>query len=115
MEEIWVLENKAIYVNWNFCGYVCCFAYCFIFYVFFCVHNYTCTKTITTTTKSYSNNTKNEHEQFHINWSFCADPTSCCHSDYCINLLWFISSTEYTIRDEEEQNDTVTMTVICKR
>ena len=116
MQEIWVLENETIYVNLNFSCCFCCSAYCFILFLLFCVHNYTCTTTTRTTkTKWYRNNTKNEHKKINVNWSFCADSTCCCHSYYCVNLLLFISNNECTMRDEQEQNDTVTMILICKR
>ena len=40
MQEIWVLENEAIYVNLNFCCCFCCCAYCFML---FCCSVYTIT------------------------------------------------------------------------
>ena len=116
MQEIWVLENETIYVNLNFCCF-CCSAYCFILFLLFCVYNYTWTTTTRTTTKTqwHSNNTKSEHKKIHVNWSFCSDSICCSCSYYCVNLLLFICNFECTMRNEQQQNDTVTMILICKR
>ena len=110
MQEIWVLENEAIYVNWNFCCFFCCYAYYFILSLLCCVHNYTwTTNTRTTRTKWHHNNTKNEHKKIHVNWSFCCDSTCCSCSHYWVNLLLFICNSECTMRDQQQQNDTVAM------
>ena len=60
MQEIWVTENWAIYVDWSFC---CCCCYCVMLLLFICNYRWT-------TTKLHSNNNNNENKNINPDISY---------------------------------------------
>ena len=66
MQEIWVIGNRGIYVDWSFC--CCCYCYCcchcVMLLLFICHYRWT------TATKLHSNNNNNDNKKINPDMSY---------------------------------------------
>ena len=79
MQEKWVIENWANYVDWSFCCCCWCCCYCVILLLFFIFYY-----RWTTTTTLHSNNNKNEDQNINPDMRYWKLSNFCI----CIFLLF---------------------------